>query len=72
MGVSLVATGFFLVVTVALLVVLLFFVNGRSCRGLSEPLSPTEFALARREVERRISGLAPRMLLLEEKRRFAE
>ena len=72
MGISFVVTGFFLVGMAALAGVLLFFVNGRRYGGLSGPLSPVEFALARREVERRVFRLAPRMLLLEEKRRTVE
>ncbi len=72
MGISFVVTGFFLVGMAALAGVLLFFVNGRRYGGLPGSLSPVEFALARREVERRVFRLAPRMLLLEEKRRVAE
>lgn len=62
-------TGFFLLGTVGLVVILVLFVNGRRYLEPSKVLSPTEFAVAREEADREVTDLAPRMLLLEEKER---
>lgn len=61
--------GFFAVGIAGVCLAMIFFVNGSRFRGTSPALSPAEFEEARREVWRRLSGLAPRTLLLAERLR---
>ena len=69
LGVSVVVTGLFVVGLAGVCLALVSFVNGGRFGGAPKPLSPVEMEVARGEVGRRLSDLAPRMLLLAEKSR---
>jgi hypothetical protein len=71
-GFSLVAVGLFLAGIVGIVLTLIFFVNGEGYEGLPYTLTPVESEVARREVERRLSDLAPRTIMLAERQRGVE
>ncbi|MGB3635412.1 MAG: hypothetical protein WA982_15325 [Rubrobacteraceae bacterium] len=68
-GVSFVVVGFFLAGVVGVFLVMVFFVNGSLYRRSPKPLTNAEFEVARREVGRWLSDLAPRTILLAERLR---
>jgi hypothetical protein len=71
-GFSFVVVGLFLAGIVGVFVTWILFVNGGGYRRLRRPLTPVESEAARREVDRRLSDLAPRTILLAEKLRAVD
>lgn len=71
-GYSVWVAGLFVFAAVALSWILVLFVSGGRYSVPSGPLAPAELDEARREVGRRFSDLAPRMMLLLEKMRTVD